>query len=192
MVKRTTEEKENITEEDIRAKLKTLSSMLQQEYLENLLKRMNLNPDIKLMISREVVELYVRRGLWSNAAKIMESAAISFHNPNTKRDIYKQAGILYVRACDFLTADDCFKRAIENALDREKPFLKKEIETIYLTEAQNFENIGKRQKTVDIYERIKRTNPDESVKRKINEKLVVLYEKLGKIREHIDLRDSMR
>ena len=192
MVKRTSEEKENVTEDDVRTRLKTLSPMLQQEYLENLLRRMNLTPELKLMISREIVELYVRRGLWSNAAKIMESAAISFHNPNTKRDIYKQAGILYARACDFLTADDCFKRAVEQAMDKEKPFLKKEIETIYLTEANNFENIGKRQKAVDIYERIKRTNPEESVKRKINEKLVVLYEKLGKIREHLDLRDSMR
>lgn len=192
MVKRTTEYKENVTEEDIHARLKTLSPMLQQEYLENLLKRMSLNSDLKLFISRQLLELYVRRGLWSNAAKVMENAAASQHNFNLKRDTYKQAGILYVRAVDFLMADDCFRKAVENASEKEKPFLRKEVENVYLTEAQNFENNAKRTKAVEIYERILRTSPEDAVKRKINEKLVVLYEKLGRIRDHLNLRDSMR
>ena len=125
-IKRTTEYKANVTEDDIRAKLKTLSPMLQQEYLENILRRMDVSPEVRLLASRKVVELYVGRGLWSNAAKVMESAAMGFINPNTKRDIYKQAGILYVKAGNFMTADDCFRRAVDNAMDKEKPFLKKE------------------------------------------------------------------
>ncbi|MBU2523287.1 MAG: hypothetical protein KKE23_03290 [Nanoarchaeota archaeon] len=191
MVKRTTEEKENPSEDDVRFRLKTLSPMLQQEYLENLLRRLNLDPNIRLMCSREVTELYVRRGLWANAAKIMESAAIFIHNQNIKKDIYKQAAVLYLRAMDLLLAEDCFRKTLENAMEKEKPFLKREIEQIHFTEAANMENIGKRAKAVEVYERMRRLGPDPILQRKINEKLVVLYENLGRIRDYIDLRDSM-
>jgi len=190
-IKRTTEEKDNPTEDDVRMRLKTLSPMLQQEYLENLLKRMALDSQLKLMISRELVELYIRRGLFSNAAKTMENAASTFLNPNTKRDIYKQAGILYVRATDFMMADDCFRKAVDHALEKEKMLLRKEIEGIYLTEAHNFETIGKRGKAVEIYERILRSSPTPDIQKKINEKLLHLYEKLGRIRDHLNLRDSL-
>lgn len=191
MVKRTTEDKENPSEEDIRTRLKTLSPMLQQEYLENLLKRLDLDPNIRLLCSREVTELYVRRGLWGNAAKIMESAATFIHNPNIKKDIYKQAAILYLRGMDLLMAEDCFRKTLENAMEKEKPSLKIEIERVHFTEAANMENTGKRAKAVEIYERMLRLNPDPILQRKINEKLVVLYEKLGRIRDHLNLRDSM-
>ena len=191
MVKRTTEEKENPSEDDVRMRLKTLSPMLQQEYLENLLKRLNLDPNIRLMCSREVTELYVRRGLWAGAAKTMESAATFIHNPNHRRDIYKQAAVLYLRAVDLLMAEDCFRKSLENASERERPFLRKEFENIHLTEALAMENGGKRAKAVEVYERMLRLNPEPPLQRKINERLVVLYEKLGRIRDHLNLRDAM-
>lgn len=191
MVKRTTEDKENPSEEDIRSRLKTLSPMLKQEYLENLLRRLNLDPNIRLMCSREVTELYVVRGLWANAAKIMESAATYIHNQNIKKDIYKQAAVLYLRAMDLLMAEDCFRKCLENAMEKEKPMLKKEIENVHFIEAATMENNGKRAKAVEVYERMLRLSPDPMLQRKINEKLVVLYEKLGRIRDHLNLRDSM-
>ena len=191
MVKRTTEEKENPSEDDIRMRLKTLSPMLQQEYLENLLRRLNLDPNLRLMCSREVTELYVRRGLWANAAKIMESAASYIQNPNIKKDIYRQSAVLYLRAMDLLMAEDCFRKCLENAMEKEKPFLKREIENVHFTEAATMENNGKRAKAVEVYERMLRLNPDPALQRKINEKLVVLYEQLGRIRDHLNLRDAM-
>ena len=191
MVKRTTEDKENPTEEDIRTRLRTLSPMLQQEYLENLLRRLDLDPNLRLLCSREVTELYVRRGLWANAAKIMESAAAYIHNPNIKKDIYKQAAVLYLRAVDLLMAEDCFRKVLENAMEKEKPMLKKEMENIHFIEAATMENNGKRAHAVQVYERMLRLNPDPMLQRRINEKLVVLYEKLGRIRDHLNLRDSM-
>ncbi len=191
MVKRTTEEKDNPSEDDIRTRLKTLSPMLQQEYLENLLKRLSLDPNIRLLCSREVTELYVRRGLLAAAAKTMESAAAFIQNPNHRRDIYKQAAVLYLRAVSLQLAEDSFRKSLENASERERPFLKKEFEQIHLTEALAMENSERRAKAVEVYERMLRSNPDPLLQKKINERLVVLYEKLGRIRDHLNLRDSM-
>ena len=192
MVKRTTEEKDNPSEDDIRMRLKTLSPMLQQEYLENLLKRLSLDPNIRLLCSREVTELYVRRGLLAAAAKTMGSAAAFIHNPNHRRDIYKQAAVLYLRAVDLLMAEDSFRKSLENATERERPFLKKEFENRHLTEAMAMETGGRRAKAVEVYERMLRLNPDPILQRKINERLVSLYEQLGRIRDHLNLRDSMK
>ncbi len=192
VIKRTIEEKENLSEEDIRAKLKTLSPILRQEYLENLLSRLNLDPSIKLLASRELVELYVRRGLYYNAAKIMESAAISFPSLSVKKDIYKQAGILHLKAGNFLNAEDCFKKSLENALEKERPFLRKEFENIFVAEAEFLESKGRKQKACEMYEKILRSDIDEYLKKKISERLLSLYEKLGKLREYFDLRESLK
>ena len=193
MLKRTSEEKQNPTEMDIREKINAISHspVLQQEYLENLLKRIAIQPSIKIFASRILADVYARRGMWASAAKTMENAASTFLNPNTKRDIYKQAAVLYLKAMDLLMAEDCFRKAIENSMEKEKPFLKKEIEQMHLAEAANMENNGKRARAVEVYERMLRLNPDPLLQRRIQERLVVLYEKLGRIADHLTLRDSL-
>jgi len=96
MAHRTTEEKQNPTEDDIRNRLKELSApMLQQEYLENLLKRMALQPSIKVFASKNLTDLYIKRGLWSSAARILENAADAATAFNEKKSIHECRGIVH-------------------------------------------------------------------------------------------------
>ena len=121
----------------------------------------------------------------------MEIAANYIQNPNHKRDIYKQAGILHLRAVNLLMAEDCFRKSLDNAMAREKAALRMEIEQIHINEALNMEKSGKRAKAVEVYERMLRLNTDPILQRKIQERLLVLYEQLGRIQDHLDLRDRL-
>jgi len=192
MAKKTFEEKEKLTEDDVNEKLRSLSSTLQQEYLENLLKRFVLDQNIKILASKRLADLYARKGLWLNAARIMESAADSSPIFKERKDLYMKTGILYLKALNYLLATDSFKKALEAASPLEKAKLQEEINDLYLVEAEELDKKGKMAKAVQIYERILRTNPDAQKKRKISERLMVLYEKLGKIKDSLEMRDSLK
>ena len=193
MAHRTTEEKQNPTEDDIRNRLKELSApMLQQEYLENLLKRMALQPSIKVFASKNLTDLYIKRGLWSSAARILENAADAATAFNEKKSIYMNVGALYIKAMDYLPADDAFRKAVEAASPGEKAKLTVDIRGIFLREAETLDKDARIAKAVKLYERILRsaTAPDE--KKKVMSRLMVLYEKLARISDSFAMREALK
>ena len=194
MVKRTFEEKQNITEEDIHLRLKALAPLLQQEYLENLLKRFNLQLNLKVLASKKLAELYAQRGMLSSAAKIMTNAAMAVETFAAKEEMHMSAGMLSVKAGDYLLADDNFKWALNSAAPSDKARVQKQAADFYLKEAAELEKTGKIAKAAHLYDRLLRSEntKEESTKRMIKEKLMVLYEKLGKIQESLRMRDSLK
>ena len=193
MAHRTTEEKQNPTEDDIRNRLKELSApMLQQEYLENLLKRMALQPSIKVFASKNLTDLYIRRGLWSSAARVLEHAADAATVFNEKKSIYMNVGALHIKAMDYLLADDAFRKAVEAASPGEKAKLTADIRGIFLREAEALYNDKKIAKAVKLYERILRTATATEEKRKVMTSLMNLYEKLARINDFMAMRESLK
>ncbi len=192
MVKRTTEEKQNVTEDDIRMKLRNLSPLLQQEYLENLLKRIEIQSNIKVFASRALAELYVAKRLYSSAAKIMENAADAALSFNDKKNILMTTAILYIKSGDYLMADDAFRRAVEIASPGEKGKLQLEAKNLMYTEAQDLAKENKFSKSVKIYERLLRSAATVEEKKKYMMPLVPLYEKLSRISDSIAMRNSLK
>ncbi|MEM2956546.1 MAG: hypothetical protein QW041_03175 [Candidatus Pacearchaeota archaeon] len=193
MVKRTLEEKQNPTEDDIRTRLKELATpTLQQEYLENLLKRIAINPQIKIFASKELADIYARRGLWSSAARVLENAADAATIFNEKKNLFMNVGILYIKAQDYLLADDAFRKAIDAAAPGEKAKLSMEIRKLFLAEAESLDKQEKIAKAVKLYERILRNTIAVDEKKKIMARLVILYEKLARVSDAIAMRESLK
>jgi len=193
MVKRTVEEKQNPTEDDIRTRLKELSAaMLQQEYLENLLKRIAIQPSIKVFVSKNLADLYIRRGLWGSAAKVLENAADAATIFSDKKSLYMNVGSLYIKAMDYLLADDAFRKAIDAASTGEKARLTGDIRGIFLREAEALDKDGKIAKAVKLYERILRTATATEEKRKVMTSLMNLYEKLARVNDFMAMRESLK
>ena len=192
MAHRTTEEKQNPTEDDIRTRLKELSApMLQTEYLENLLKRIAIQPSIKVYASKALADLHIRRGLWGSAAKTLENAADAATVFSEKKSLYLSVGTLHIKAMDYLLADDAFRKAVDSASPGEKAKLAGDIRGLFLREAQELEKDNKTAKALKLYERILRTAVGEE-KRKVMERLMVLYEKLARIPDFMAMRDSLK
>ena len=192
MIKRTVEEKQNLTEDDVRTKLKGLSPALQQEYLENLLKRMALQPSIKIYASRMLAEVYARKGLWGSAAKVFENAADVAQTFNDKKNLYIDVGILNIKAQDYLSADDAFRKAIEAASPGEKAKLQAETRNLFITEAENLEKQDKIAKAAKLYERMLRSSFAKDEKKKIMARLMILYERLARITDSIAMREALK
>jgi len=193
MVKRTVEEKQNPTEDDIRTRVKELSvPMLQSEYLENLLKRIAIQPSIKVFVSKNLSDLYIRRGLWGSAAKVLENAADAATVFNEKKTLYMSVGSLYIKAMDYLLADDAFRKAVDAASIGERARLTADIRGIFLREAEALDKDGKIAKAVKLYERILRTATAIEEKRKVMTSLMNLYEKLARVNDFMSMRESLK
>ncbi len=192
MDKRTTEERQNLTDEDILLRLKTLSPILQQEYLENLLQRLNLDPKLKILSSRKLADLYARRGMWASAARVITQAASVAPTFALKKDLCMEAGMMAIKAGDYLLADDSFRHAAEEAPQHEKDKVQKESSDLFLFEAEQLEKRGKIARATQLFEKLLRSDLDDASLRKIKEKLVVLYEKLGKIQDSMDMKNSLK
>ena len=192
-MKRTTEEKQNVTEVDVMSRLKELNSpMLQSEYLENVLKKMALVPSVKTYASKTLAELYMKRGLWASAAKVLESAADAATIFNEKKSLYMSVGSLYIKAMDYLLADDAFRKALDSATPGEKARLAADIRAIFLREAETLDKEAKTAKATKLYERILRTATALDEKRKAMERLMVLYEKLARVSDSFAMRDALK
>lgn len=191
MVKRTTEDRKNVTEMEVLEKLKTLVPLLQQEYLENLLQRYEMDPNLRILASRKLAELHAARGMWASAARIMTNAAASAERFSTAQELYMSAASLSIKAGDYLLADDNIKGAVEVAAPSEKARVQGAAADMYMSAAAELDQNGKMTKAVQIYERILKTTRDQNVSRRIRERLVVLYEKLGKIQESMRMKASL-
>ena len=192
-MKRTTEEKQNVTEQDVMLRLRELNSpMLQSEYLENLLKRIAIQPSIKTYASKALAELHMKRGLWSSAARVLENAADAAVAFNDKKSLYTQVGALYIKAADYLLADDAFRKAVEAASPGEKAKIASETRNLFLMDADALFRENKHAKAVKLYERMLRTSTANDEKKKIMERLKIIYEKLARIPESIQMRESLK
>lgn len=192
MIKRTSEEREKITENDVLQKLKALGPELQLEYLDNLNKRKEMPPALKVVVCKKLAELYERKSLYSNAALVLKHATDNMELPKDKKEIFLKIGILRIKLAEYEMAEDAFKRALTNVKSNEKQQLQQQIKKIYIEQGGEFEGRGKIARASEIYERVLRmAEPGENLDI-IKMRLSELYRKLGRIGESINLRNSVK
>ena len=191
-IKRTVDERQNITENDVRARLSTLSFELKIEYLENLLKRLSLPNDVKLTTCKILTDLYMQKGWITSAARAMERAAEAVTTYKDRKEVYMNVGILYIKALEPVSAGDAFKKAIDAASPGERGQLQTRIRELWFSEAGNLEKTNKRPKALEVYDRLLRTSNDYYEEDKILKNMMRLYEKLGRIKDAISIRDALQ
>jgi tetratricopeptide (TPR) repeat protein len=183
---------ENITEADMRSKLSTLSFELKIEYLENMLKRIMLPNDVKYSASKTLADLYLQKGWIASAAKAMERAAETVTTYEAKKEVYMNIGMLYVQAMEFIQAGDAFKRAMDAAAPGERVALQKKIRQAWMNEAERMEKGSRRPKALEIYDRLLRSTNDYYEQEVLMKKIMFLYEKLGRIKDSIGIREALK
>ena len=193
MVKRTEETRNNPSWDDILQKSRELSTeALQSEYLENVLKKTNLQADLRTMINEKLALIYSKRGLYTHAASLLKEAAELSVSLMQKKERFLQEGIYHISAFEYAPAQYAFEKAVEAAPQADKEKLKRQVKENFLKAAAGLEKEKKISRAAEMYDwMIRKSDKTENLS-EVKMKLSVLYEKLGKIQESISLRNQAK
>ncbi|MEM3405880.1 MAG: hypothetical protein QW117_02840 [Candidatus Pacearchaeota archaeon] len=178
-----------ITIQEIDEKLKTMSDFLKLEYLEEISKKQN-SLEVNKYVRKKLAELYANKGMYSNAARHYEVLAELSVTFKEKIEAYLKEVEMWIKASDYVTADDILKRALSNANSSEKEKIKKTVKEMYKNQALFYEKRNERNKALKIYEKLYSIETDSNEKELLKNKLLELYEKTGKVREYMSLKEK--
>jgi len=182
---------EETTKEAIEEKLNSgMGDFVKMEYLENCLK---LSPplEIRRFIFERLAEINEDKGMFAEAAKNMHNAAdISITYKDKIRFFMKEVELL-IKYGDFNKADEIFRNALALGNTQEKMEMRVALREFYKKQAEAYEKNMKRSNAVKIYEKLLSITEAPTMQREIKEKLLSLYEKLGKMQEYNSMKKQL-
>ena len=131
----------------------------------------------------ELAKLYENKKMFSEAGRNCCAAGDETLRFVEKMNYYMKAVGLYIRGSYYTEADSVFKRALATATKTEKRELKSSLKNLYSEQAAQYESENKNNKAIVIYEKLMRMDINEEDKQEIKNKLLKLYDRLGKLRE---------
>lgn len=169
-----------LTRKEIEARFNEMGDYVKMDYLSSCLK----NPidfDTKKFVLVKLAGLYEARKMFADAGKTMKSAAEINTEIQTKIADFVKAAELYIKGGNFDLADVCVKKAISFANEKQKREVKESIKEFYKTQARFYLNNEKRNQALLAYEKLFSSELDEKERGEIVDKLLELYERLGKM-----------
>ncbi len=179
-----------ISKSDIEKELEGKGDFVQIAYLTEILEK-KLPIDIKKFICLKLEEIYEKKFMFKDAAKMFDNVALISIAFSEKIKYHMKEAELYIKAGDFECVDDAMKKAMNDANASEKAEIYFIIKNFYKKQAEIYEKKMKRNHAAKIYEKILHMNIPEAEKEEIKRKLLGLYEKLGKLKEYFILKKSL-
>ena len=177
----------NITKEEIDGMLTGKGDFVRIDHLSELLKE-NLGFETKKYICIKLADIYEGRGMLIDAAKMYEAIGIAAVAFSEKMKYYIKETELLIKAGQFERADEAMKKAIGLGNASEKNEIYLAVKEFYKKQAGVYERELRRNHAAKIYEKLLEMNISETERQEIKEKLLKLYEKLGKIKEYFTLQ----
>lgn len=175
---------------EIEEKLKNLGDYVKIDYLERCLKK-QLNFDARKFVLLKLADLYETKKMFLDAAKMVLSAAnINTTFQGKMNDFVRSAG-LFVQGGDFNNADSTFEKALVCGNEKQKKEIKMMKLKNYSDQAEFYLKNDKRKHATATYEKLLSMDINLNEKRTMQETLLGLYEKLGKIRDYYSLKRIM-
>lgn len=170
------------------------SEELKLETLENLAKK-RLPADIQKFVFINMAMIHEHKSWWTNAAKYYRNAADIAVTFKEREDLYMKEVEMYIKAMMYNFADESMKKAMDAiANQKNREIIKNKVRDIYLNEARMCEMTEKRTHAIKAYEKALVFIPETQLdlKNSILNKLVILYERVGKVRDSMQLRDRLK
>jgi len=171
-----------LSKSDVEEKLIGKGDFVNIDYLSKLLKE-RLHRDTKKFVYLKLIEIYERTRMFNDAAKMYEGiASISIAFSEQIKNHLK-ATEYYIRAGFFDKADYSMKKALNVANAVERNEINFVVKDFYKRRAEEYERGLKRNSAAKIYEKLLEMNISDQERKEIKEKLMELYEKLGRLKE---------
>jgi len=179
-----------ISKEEIDKFVLGKGDFVQIDHLSELLKE-NLSLDIKKYVALKLVDIYERRSMLTDAAKMFDLIALNSIAFTEKMKNYVRSAGMFIRAGEFERAEETVRKAQSYANASEKNEINFIIKDFYKRQAEIYEKEIRRASAVKIYERLLEMNLNEEERKEVKEKLLDLYERLGRMREYFDLKKGV-
>jgi len=160
--------------EEIEQFLENKGDFVRIDHLSRFLKD-NLTMDIKKYVAIKLGELYDKKLMFSEAAKMYDIAAIFSIPFAEKIKYYTKEAELFIKTGAFDRADEAVRKAMVEAKEKERAEIYVSIKEFYKKQAQ-------------IFEKENRRSNSGTERGEVKEKLLSLYEKTGKLKEYYELK----
>jgi len=163
---------------------------VKMDYLERYLKKM---PPIEMrkFAYLKLAEIYLKKEMYLSAARDFKNAAINSVTFREKRENFLNESKAWISSFEFDEADKALKRALSEGNFKEKKEIYEEFVNFFKKQIKKIEEKNKPGHLIKIYEKFLKLKVDEKSKEEIMEKLLSLYEKLGKTKEYILLKECL-
>ncbi|RLG12605.1 hypothetical protein DRN73_01970 [Candidatus Pacearchaeota archaeon] len=172
---------------EIKKELENKGDFIQIDYLTKLLNQ-KVSQQVRRFIHEKLEEIYEKKTMYIDAAKICNNLAIESIAFSEKRRYHLKEAGLYILAGKFNETDEAMKKAMREANASEKIEIFITIKEFYKRHAKLLETKRKKNSALKIYEKLLKMNLSDREKKEIQEKILELYENLGKIREYMALK----
>jgi hypothetical protein len=148
-------------------------------------------PEVRKFAFMRLGEIYERSSMFPNAGRNYKMAG-ELSTGDDKKHLTLKAVQMFIRASDFSMAEALIRNLTSKSSDRERKEIYEEMKKFYIYTSEIFEKTRKLGEAVKIYEKIL-TMPEfsDDEKRQVKPKLMELYNKLGKIKEYMDMKRNM-
>ena len=146
--------------------------------------------DLKIFLYKKLMELYKSNKMSIEAAKVAKNIAMLSDSYKEKEKYHIAEAELYIIAGAFEKVNSAMKNAMVNARATERDHIAYTIKEFYKIQADIYEKERKRGNASRIYEKILEMNMLPTERQQIKEKLLDLYDKLGKTKEYFILKKA--
>ena len=180
----------SISKSDVEKELKEKGDFVKIDHLTRLLEG-NISRDVKSFIYLKLAELYEKKSIFTESAKMFNKIALNSITFADKIKFHTKEAEMYVKAGNFKKVDDAVKKAMSEANANQRAEINFNVREFYKRQAEIYEKELKRNHAVKVYEKLLETTSSEIDKRMIKKKLLGLYEKLGRLKEYFVLKKSL-
>lgn len=131
----------------------------------------------------KLAKIYEDRRMYFDAAKAYKNMALNSTIYREKIRYHIKEAESYIQAGEFNEADKALKSALSEANKDQRVQIYREIKQFYKEHAEALEKEFKTNHASKVYEKILTLNLTEEEEKEARQKLIELYEKLGKLKE---------
>jgi len=172
----------DMSRSEIERELRGKGDFVQIDYLNRFLTQ---KPPLheKKFAFMKLIEIYEAKKMFNDVAKIYYNLSIIATSPQEKLDSFLKQTKALIQAGNFDEADGVMRKAMDSVSIIKKAEIYEDIKKFYKKQAENYEKESKRNHAVKVYEKMLGMKISDEERKEVKEKLLELYEKLGKFRE---------
>ncbi len=182
--------RESVTKKEIEAKLANSGDYVKMDYLQRCLK-MQMDFDTKKFVLVKLAAIYEVRKMYLEAARMMRNAADINATLDSKFNDFLKTLELFIKAGNYEEVEITYKKALGIGNTKQKVSLKMKMKELYRTQAKELLGRDKRKHALEMYKKLLEFDLDSTERKEVQNVIMHLYEKLGRVREYYDTQRSM-
>lgn len=179
----------NMQKNEIEMFLKNKGDYVKIDHLTRLIATESLSLDLKKFVSNILAEIYEKKGMYLDAAKMNYNAGLQSATPQEKSKYFKKEAICYVQAGVLERLDSAIERAVSEVREIEKMSVYNELLCVCKKLADEYLKKNRIASAMKIYEKILNMKISPEQQKEIQNKLISIYEKLGKVNAYLSMKN---